>query len=63
MECKLLIRVNITGTTLCFVMYTLRGKENVVFNVKVKNQFRRKEFFPVKYMLAKKDLFENNGLK
>lgn len=44
-------------------MYTLRGKENVVFNVKVKNQFRRKEFFLVKYMIAKKDLFENNGLK
>lgn len=33
-EYKLLIRVNMTGITLCFVMYTLKGKEIMVFKVK-----------------------------
>lgn len=63
MEYKLLIRVNITGTTLCFVMYTLKGKAKVIFNVKGKNQCRRKELSLVKYMLAKKDLFQDDDLK
>lgn len=62
-EYKLLIRVNITGRALCFVMYTLKGKEIMVFKVKGENQFRRKDFFLVKYLLAKKGLFKDGGLK
>lgn len=62
-EYKLLIRVNMTGITLCFVMYTLKGKEIMVFKVKGENQFRRKDFVLVKYMLAKKGLFKYGNLK
>lgn len=44
-------------------MYTLKGKEIMVFKVKGENQFRRKDFFLVKYLLAKKGLFKDGGLK